>query len=558
MRSPLPPLCRQAFAVLAAAFALAACQDDPTSPIIPNGSRSSVSADTGTLGVPDNLRPEERFFAELARQAPSAGGFYYDSTGDMVVLVRDQRHDAAAQQAARAIAASGRLLGPHHGKPGSRVRIARAKYTFRELSRWRDLAFDNALGKIPGVVMLDLDEAHNRVALGINPEVAGSERAEGVARQTLRDLGVPEGALTFARVGHDRLLSAPYSITDQVDEPLPGGLKIVLSHNDNSTATCTLGFPAVRDGVAGFVTASHCTSNMFNPDEDPVYQGTDYWWRRVGTAAVDPDAYTCGFRRCRGADAAFIASSGAIPMGVGLIARTTYTNAGDTNGGSGSTVFDQSNPYWYVTGEENDNLFVGQNVQKVGITTGWTWGWITQTCIDTDGGHWWGIGNSVVRCTYEASFVADGGDSGGPVFVITDQAAGRVTLAGLVTAKDDGFFGSGRARFSKLSRAKSDLGGTWTVQHPFPPPATLAVSVNGPAEVVDGEYNTWDAYVTGGVPPYTYQWSGFASGSGPSVTGSLNHNSDLQVDVWDSQGRHAGAMISVWVRQACPGNMDYC
>lgn len=508
-------------------------------------------ADTGSLGAPTNVRPEERMFAELAADAPSAGGFYYDRAGDLVVLVRDKEHDGLALAGAKKLRDSKRIGGGGHAANSGRIRVARADFTFRELSRWRDLAFDHVLGVVPGVMTLDLDETHNRVALGIDPQFAGPGGAEARVRQTLRELGVPSAALTFAPAGRtvNDALTPPFSLLNDSFDPLAGGLEIVLQHNDGTLSGCTLGFAAIRDGVPGMVTASHCTTFMFNPDTDPVFQV----FRRVGTAAVDPDAYTCGFRRCRGADAAFIASTGAAPMGVGLIARTTFRNAGDLNGGNGSTIIDQRNPYWYVTGEENDNLFVGENVQKVGITTGWTWGWITQTCID----HWV-EGDSVMRCAYEASYVADHGDSGGPVFIIDDQAAGRVTLVGTHSGRD---FFSNRPRFAKLSRIKSDLGGAWQVKAPAPPPPTplgLSARIDGPIVANQNEITSWTGFASGGTAPYSYEWSGFASGSDQSVSASPTDSGDLVLDVFDAAGGHYTVTIHVTVGQNCSPFMIVC
>jgi len=44
-----------------------------------------------------------------------------------------------------------------------------------------------------------------------------------------------------------------------------------IQNNDGGLYGCTIGFAAQRDGVAGLVTASHCTSNLFNPDTDPSF-----------------------------------------------------------------------------------------------------------------------------------------------------------------------------------------------------------------------------------------------------------------------------------------------
>lgn len=240
-------------------------------------------------------------------------------------------------------------------------------------------------------------------------------------------------------------------------------------------------------------------------------------------------------------------------MGVGLIARTTAPNSGGRGGGAGSRAVDPARPYWYVTGEEQENLWVGQRVDKVGATTGWTYGNITATCVDHEPD-----GNSVMRCAYEADYAADHGDSGGPVFVITDWQASRVTLAGIHSGRDDWAFGSGNARFAKLARIKSDLGGTWVVKHPNPPPPTpqpLSASISGPTSVAAGMTYTWSAAPYGGTPPYSYQWGGPVSGTNYSASGALYSDDVIGLTVWDATGASVYTTLYVTV---CPDNQVTC
>ena len=497
--APLAPS-RSVLGLAAAAVLLAAC-DDPSAPLQPGAAQAALLA--GEDRAPAQVRPEEQPFADLALQAPGTAGFYYDTqTGDLVVRVRDAQNAGRALSAVRTMKAAGKLGVPGGEHRGGAVRSEPAEFTFNQLAGWRDLAFDHVLGKVPGVVWLDLDEARNRVALGVEEGRFGPAQAE--AREKLRQLGVDPAAVVFNRMGKSTFDVAPYSVNSQTDDPLAGGLEIQLTHNDGTRHKCTMGFAATRNGVPGLVTNSHCTTFMFNPDTDPVYQ---LGWRHVATAAVDPNAYTCGFRRCRGADAAWFNTTYAVPMGVGLIARTQSPNSGGLGGGHGSLIFNQSQPYWYVVAVDNQALYVGQRVDKVGATSGWTYGNVTATCVDHQPD-----GNSVMRCAYEANYVAAGGDSGGPVFVINDWTASRVTLAGIHSGRDDwNGFGNGNARFAKYARIVSDLGGTWSAVHPSPPPPTpvpLTVNVYGPTDVSNASYCVvqYDAGISGGTPPYSVTW----------------------------------------------------
>ena len=44
------------------------------------------------------------------------------------------------------------------------------------------------------------------------------------------------------------------------------------------------------------------------------------------------------------------------------------------------------------------------------------------------------------------------------------------------------------------------------IQGPPPPPPPLTVDIQGPAQVWNSGYCTWNAVPTGGVSPYHYQW----------------------------------------------------
>jgi hypothetical protein len=67
---------------------------------------------------------------------------------------------------------------------------------------------------------------------------------------------------------------------------------------------------------------------------------------------------------------------------------------------------------------------VGQTVNKVGRTTGWTQGLVTNTCVNT------GVsGSNIVQlCQTFVSAGVGGGDSGSPVF----RGTSSVTLVGIL------------------------------------------------------------------------------------------------------------------------------
>src|SRR5882724_1474198 len=80
----------------------------------------------------------ERPFRELARVAPSHGGWYYDTlTGDLNVYLKDVNEGPAAKRALASLdrqpLARARASHPHAG-----IVFKQGTYTFIELVRWRD------------------------------------------------------------------------------------------------------------------------------------------------------------------------------------------------------------------------------------------------------------------------------------------------------------------------------------------------------------------------------------------------------------------------------------
>jgi hypothetical protein len=188
-----------------------------------------------------------------------------------------------------------------------------------------------------------------------------------------------------------------------------------------SQYVCSLGFNAVRNGVTGFVTASHCSTQQGSVDGTQYYQQLNQVPDElVGTEIVDPPYVRNGKgcprgRVCRSSDSNFVAGADGVPFALGTIAKTTGPNNGSL------TVAGTFN----ITGEgvaARDEV-----VNKVGRTTGWGQGVVTRTCVNT------GVSGSniVLRCqnfVEDDEVIVQGGDSGSPVFKI--DGGDNVTLLG--------------------------------------------------------------------------------------------------------------------------------
>ena len=173
-------------------------------------------------------------FAELARNVPSSAGFYFDESGDLVVRVRDDADAERAKVEIDALTRTGRVAPPSGLATGLRHRIAGAQFTFRQLSEWRDLAFDNAFTRVKGVNSLDLDERQNRIVLGLDP--ANFAQLRLAVTSSLNAVGVDTTALAFDSAGPSALdVAPPVFLSGQTSDPLAGGLLIMLLLGERDT-----------------------------------------------------------------------------------------------------------------------------------------------------------------------------------------------------------------------------------------------------------------------------------------------------------------------------------
>jgi len=264
-----------------------------------------------------------------------------------------------------------------------------------------------SLFELAGVVFTDADENSGRLVVGVL-----DRGIEGLIRGRLRVLGVPSESVDV--IATEPIVQVA-TLRDKV-RPVVAGVQIRFSN-----FLCTLGFNAIRAGVAGFVTASHCSDKQGSVDGTNYYQplnqvSADF----IGTEIADP-AYRrkiagCPIGRvCRFSDSNFSDGSGSVVFDLGAIAKTSGPNNGSL---AIAGMFS-------ITGD--GAATVGQTANKVGRTTGWTRGRVTRTCVNT------GVSGSniVLLCqdfVENTVKIVAGGDSGSPVFRI--QSNTSVTLLG--------------------------------------------------------------------------------------------------------------------------------
>jgi hypothetical protein len=360
----------------------------------------------------------------LVRDVHGFGGFFFDRDGAPTVYLRDVSARAQVERA----------LGPWLASQGigvAALRVRRADYDWASLERWQGRATAEALA-MRGAVWVDADEARNRVTIGVERGTSMAQVRSAIAR-----LGVPSGAVVVEEVEPVRFAA---TLRDRV-RPVVGSLQI-----NFPGFLCTLGFNATRNGQRSFITNSHCTNVQGGVESTPYWQPTQGApSAQIATEVADP-AYTTGGscpagRRCRRSDASRARYASGTTSTLGRIARTSGANNGSlTITGNFS-----------ITGEGSAS--VGQTVHKIGRTTGWTRGSVSNTCVNVNLS---GTNISQLCQTFVPAGVGSG-DSGSPVFRRVGTGS-NVTLVGILW----GGSGSSLYVFSPISNIETELGALTT------------------------------------------------------------------------------------------------
>jgi len=366
-------------------------------------------------------------FAAIARQVPGFGGLYVDQDGTMKVYMVGQKEPVNDNLISSLDDVITREIGGGERLAHSGVEVIEGQFSFLDLHSWHQELLPAVLS-LPGVVFTDLDEKTNRLRIGVTESKEALEAVE----KSLAGLSVPREAV---------LISETKPIVPHLRNrrrPLRGGLQINFGN-----FLCTLGFIAVRNGVDGYVTNSHCTTTQGGVqntvEHQPSASGTT---NRVGIEIADPTYFSgsgCPAGRvCRRSDSSFIQvphpSGPTVTIARGTIARPAV-NSFNWNG---VDIFN-------ITGEADP--LTGQAVTKVGRTTGRTAGTVQQTCVNVNVS-----GTNITQlCQSIATYANAGGDSGSPVFRITTLPS--VVLVGI------NWGGNGTISvFSPITNIQQELG----------------------------------------------------------------------------------------------------
>lgn len=380
------------------------------------------------------------------------------------------------------------------------VVVLQGEYDYRDLLAWRAKAHELVFGgNFIGLSILDVDESLNKVMLSLDydwREELGLPRdiPEDVLQEELGRLEIPVDAVAF---DYGSLMQTTQTLNMDIIPSPVGGIRIYRSDTGES---CSLGFNAVLGSTKGFITASHCTKNRFNPDTpgqlaefeqrngvNPDFlMGRELYDVRAWSASNPPPAspnipsicgnslgssvttiqwpylnngqpYTGGpwsFQGCRRADAAFIRystqstlqavnfgqfafpSPWQLPLNYSLDPKDYPKPYSQTR--YDSTAYNPPNiPMPSITLMDNQTT-----VQKVGISTGRTLGTVRK--VDAD---FYLLSGGVGVVLHLGGFIVEpfasqpkpivlGGDSGEPVFY-HQSGDSLVDLLGIVVGQFD-------------------------------------------------------------------------------------------------------------------------
>ena len=400
--------------VSAVALLASACADVPP-PSAPTVRPPSMSG----FAIAQDATPDQMAVAEVV---PGFGGYFLDETGAPTVYLTDPARRADAEAALAGFLAD-------RGFTAADLRVRQGSFGYAQLDSWYSLARSAVFG-VTGIVLGDVDEASNRIRIGV-----ASATAAAAVRDIMSGLGIPADAVIVQERSPIRAVA---TLRDDVS-PLQGGLQINFLNAAGVVGVsllCTLGFNAIIDGEVSFITNSHC-SQVEGGEETP----TDYYQplqdtdrdrladpeNLIAVEADDPhwsvslDCPLAPAFQCRWSDAARARYIPTVVSDVklGRIARTVRPSTSLTD-------VELTIDGFFTIKREQARGVAGEIANKVGRTTGWTFGTTTATCVDVIA-----LGTTHVRrCQEFVAAVVDGGDSGSPVF--RRNGGSNVTLLGVL------------------------------------------------------------------------------------------------------------------------------
>ena len=399
---------------------VASCRDS-SNPAEPD---SGLLASRGGQAGPPAQLPGD---AELERQVPGFGGFYLDASGAPTIYLT-RGSDRANAERALAGYLNARGLGV------AALQVREARYGWQQLERWQAAATMAAF-ESQGTVFVDNDETANRIRIGV-----ADLSSMGQVRAAIARSGLPDEAVIVEQAAPIVMVA---TLQNVVDRPVRAGVQI-----NFPGFVCSVGFNAVSGGQNSMITASHCTNTQGGVEDTPYWQPLQSVApTQIAVEVADPVYFRnqngCPRgRRCRFSDASRSAYINGVAPSLGVIAKTSAAN---------NNSLDITGSFSITQDDFTNDVAVGATVHKVGRTTGWTSGTMTNKCVNT------GVsGSNIVQlCQNFVTAGVAGGDSGSDVFTVVSGTT--VRLEGVLWGG-----GGGQFVFSPLKNVVQELGALTT------------------------------------------------------------------------------------------------
>jgi hypothetical protein len=424
--------------ILAVAIVGACADTSPTEPAAEAHDVASLfGGDPGPITLPVGLDAE---FVRITREIPGFAGFYYDANRTLNVVLAPATRPLPEAEVQSRLAPRLQAMGQDPAAAyGALFRAG--QYDFVELDAMHRRMLP-LLG-LAGVVYTDADEVANRVTIGVVDAAAATavEHALAMLAVPREAVVLRESAPVRVMVAHDASPAASHTLTG-FHRPTAGGLQI------QGAGICTLGFNvrSVTAPAQGFVTSHLCTPA-------PGAVTNQQFWQPIGPHLIGVEVADRPF----GAGLTRLSAAAGIRYytGVANAYARIYRTIPNT------TTIDQANPMFHITAERSFPS-IGDTMHKVGRTTGWTNGVVTQSCVNTFADPFTYLCQEWV--TGPTGFFA-GGDAGAPVF---DNVVGNdVRLVGMAWGQS----GTNVMIFSAMAEIRGDYppfgGHAWRT---FPPP----------------------------------------------------------------------------------------
>ncbi len=414
---------------------LAACSENEITSPTPDTATAALTPSFGAFNLSQQETPNPD---DVAQAVPGFGGYFLDEAERPTVYLTDVSQRPAAEQALAG------WLSSRGFTPASLV-VRQGKYDWTQLQSWYNQVWTSAL-RVPGAVYSDVDEGNNRLRFG------GTGGAIASITAAVAGAGIPADAFAVE-------LASPVALRSDLQtarvRPVLGGYQINFLNAGGVVGVsflCTMGFNAISEKPPfvpnrSYVTNSHCTGTsgdgalvpmdhyqplqdsdgdrMVNAENFIGSQVDDpYFSVMIDCSTVDEEGTIPLPAPCRWSDASRGEYADDVPFQLGRIARPAAFDPV-----TGTLEIDAKHPYFRIVGEQ-PYAVLGETVNKVGRTTGWTGGKVTGTCVDIITDDYW-----LRRCQAQVAAGSGGGDSGSPVFTSTNRkgkVGDKVILAGIL------------------------------------------------------------------------------------------------------------------------------